>query len=110
MPLLSVHTSSPSVHTSSAHTSSVHTSSVHTSLDGQAVGRAPFAVAIAPSALHPPACDVVGQLHHAVAGVAAELIVTARDRYGNRLRVGGSSLSLTILSMDHHQVPSPKLP
>ena len=69
-------------------------------LGDEPIGRSPYAVSCCPATLHPPACDVAGQLHEAVAGVPNLVEVRARDRFGNRLREGGAGLLLTALLMD----------
>ena len=74
-------------------------------IDGEPVGRSPYAISCWPGSLYPPACDLCGTLHEATAGVANEVEVRARDRYGNRLRSGGGGLRLTALPMDEEGAP-----
>ena len=74
-------------------------------LGDEPIGRSPYAVSCWPAALHPPTCDVAGQLHEAVAGVPNLVEVRARDRFGNRLRSGGAGLLLTALLMDVEDAP-----
>ena len=69
-------------------------------LEGEQIAKSPFAVTVWPGKVHAPACDVTGDLHAATAGVMAEIQITARDRFGNRIRDGGVPLSLAVLPMD----------
>ena len=75
-------------------------------LDGEAIAKSPFAVTVWPTALHAPACDVSGDLHYGVAGAAGEVTITARDRFGNRIREGGEQFHLALLPMDDPRAPT----
>ena len=80
--------------------------SLSIALDGAPVRGSPFPLAVTPAPLHPPSCEVFGQLHEAISGVAGGFEIRARDRFGNLLGQGGARLEVVLLHMDDEAAPT----
>ncbi|KAH3761749.1 gelation factor [Pelomyxa schiedti] len=80
--------------------------SVAVNLNGEKVGKSPFAVAIEPPTPDPTKSDVTGPgIENATVAAPAPVIVRARNRVGAPLKVGGHPFVLSV-SGPHGDAPS----